>query len=72
MKKKISFTYIVWKEGRYHVAQCLNVDVSSFGKNKKEALKNLEEALELYFEDMPLRIQKISSPAIGVRELQHA
>jgi len=29
----------------------LNVDISSFGKNKKEALANLYEVLELYFED---------------------
>ena len=42
---------IVWKEGKHYVAQCLNVDVSSFGKTKKEALKNIDEALELYFED---------------------
>ncbi len=41
----------VWKESKFFVAQCLNVDVSSFGKTKKEALKNLQEALELYFED---------------------
>lgn len=42
---------ILWKEGKYFVAQCLNVDVSSFGKTKTEAIKNLDEALELYFED---------------------
>ena len=42
---------VVWKEGKYYVAQCLNVEVSSFGERKKEALKNLEEALSLYFED---------------------
>lgn len=49
MKK--SFKSVVWKEGKYFVAQCLNVDVSSFGQTKKEALANLKEALELYFED---------------------
>ncbi len=43
---------VVWKEGKYYVAQCLNVEVSSFGKTKKEALKNLDEALVLYFEDI--------------------
>ena len=42
---------VVWREGEFYVAQCLNVDVSSFGKTKEEALKNLQEALELYFED---------------------
>jgi len=26
--KEIGF--VIWKEGRYYVAQCLNVDVSSF------------------------------------------
>ena len=72
MKKKTSFTHITWKEGKYYVAQCLNIDVSSFGRTKKEALNNLEEALELYLEDMPSRIQKIQSPAIVTRELQHA
>jgi predicted RNase H-like HicB family nuclease len=43
----------VWKEGEFYVAQCLNVEVSSFGDTKEEALKNLQEALDLYFEDMP-------------------
>jgi predicted RNase H-like HicB family nuclease len=42
---------IVWKEDKFYVSQCLNVDVSSFGKTKKEAIANLTEALELYFED---------------------
>jgi len=42
---------VVWKEGRHYVAQCLNVDVSSFGKTRKQALASLQEALELYFQD---------------------
>jgi len=50
--RKINLKNVVWKEGQYHVAQCLNVDVSSFGKTKKEALVNLDEALALYFEDI--------------------
>ena len=50
VKSKIELKNVVWKEGKYYVAQCLNVDVSSFGKTKKEALENLDEALELYFE----------------------
>ena len=49
MKK--SLKSVVWKEGKHFVAQCLNVEVSSFGKSKQEALVNLDEALELYFED---------------------
>jgi len=42
--------YIVYKEGKYYVSQCLNVDVSSFGNTIDEAIDNLKEALELYFE----------------------
>lgn len=51
--KKITLQNVVWKEGKNFVAQSLSPDVSSFGKTKKEALKNLREALELYFEDAP-------------------
>lgn len=43
--------YIIYKEDKYYVSQCLNVDVSSFGDSVDEALENLKEALELYFEN---------------------
>lgn len=49
--KIIHLENIVWKEGKYYVSKCLNVEVSSFGETKEEALANLQEALELYFED---------------------
>ena len=49
--KTVQINNAVWKEGDYFVAQCLNVDLSSFGDTKDDALKNLQEALELYFED---------------------
>lgn len=65
------FTSIVWKEGPYYVVQCLNVDISSFGKTKAEALKNLEEAMKLYFEDTPRQLPEIRFPSVVVRELQH-
>lgn len=47
--KKMKYT--AWKEGKYYVAQCLNIDVSSFGETIDEAVVNLREAVELYFED---------------------
>lgn len=46
--KRLNLKTVVWKEGKYYVAQCLNVDVSTFGKTKVEAKKNMQEALELY------------------------
>ena len=47
--EKFNLQNIVWKEEKHYVSQCLNVDISSFGKTKKESLKNLSEALDLYF-----------------------
>jgi predicted RNase H-like HicB family nuclease len=46
-----SLKYVVYKEDKYYVSQCLNVDVSSFGNTIQEAIDNLNEALALYFED---------------------
>jgi predicted RNase H-like HicB family nuclease len=48
---KRTFTAVVWKEGDWFVAQCLEVDVASQGESEEEALVNLREALELYFEE---------------------
>lgn len=42
---------VVWKEGKYYVAQCLNIDISSFGESREEAVANLDEAINLYLED---------------------
>lgn len=38
-----AIAYCVYREDEFIVAQCLNVDVSSFGATR-------EEAVELYFE----------------------
>ncbi|MFM7344319.1 MAG: type II toxin-antitoxin system HicB family antitoxin [Tagaea sp.] len=45
-----TFTASVTREGRWFVAQCLEVDVVSQGRSERSALANLAEALELYFE----------------------
>lgn len=70
--RKINLKNVVWKEGKYYVAQCLNVDVSSFGRTKKEALANLDEALGLYFEDVKApKIIKVEKPELVGLSLQH-
>jgi len=70
---KTNLKIVTWKEGKYYVAQCLNVEVSSFGKARKEAVTNLREALKLYFEDIsPSRLPKIEQPTISTEQLQHA
>jgi predicted RNase H-like HicB family nuclease len=49
---KVTLENIIWKEGEFYVAQCLNVEVNSFGNTKQEALSNLQEALELYLKTL--------------------
>ncbi|MBI2415789.1 MAG: type II toxin-antitoxin system HicB family antitoxin [Candidatus Kerfeldbacteria bacterium] len=72
--RKIDLKSVVWKEGDYYVSQSLDVDVSSFGKTKKEALTMLQDALALYFEDVPLPIktERVKEPSIASVTLQHA
>jgi predicted RNase H-like HicB family nuclease len=70
--KKIQVKNIIWKEGKYYVVQCLNVDVSSFGETKKEALKNIEEALGLYFEDNDDTFVKVEKPELITSSLKYA
>lgn len=63
MMKK-SFTATITKEGRWFIAQCLEIDVASQGRSEELALANLKEALELYFmppvATSPSKIHKIS------------
>ncbi|MGH7800567.1 MAG: type II toxin-antitoxin system HicB family antitoxin [Thermodesulfobacteriota bacterium] len=61
--KEIS--YIVYQEEKYYVAQCLNVDVSSFGETIDEAISNLKEAVELYLEGEDVNIPDIGKVIVG-------
>jgi len=70
---KINVKTVVWKEGNQYVAWCLNTNVSSFGDSKKEALESLQEALELYFEDVSSpKIIKVERPDIVALSFKHA
>lgn len=72
--RKIDLKSVVWKEGKHYVSQCLDVEVSSFGKTRKEALEMLQKALELYFEDaqLPTKARRVKNPLIASVTLQHA
>jgi len=48
------FTAAVTHEPPWYVSRCLEVEVASQGETVEEALENLKEALELYFEDTPV------------------
>lgn len=64
MTKK-NLHYVIWKEEKYYIARSLEVEVASQGKTRNEAITNLKEALELYFEDQPnTNTAKIESPRV--------
>jgi len=41
MKRNLNAT--VWQEGKWFVAQCLEIDVASQGITEKKAIENLRE-----------------------------
>ena len=45
-----TFTASISREDDWFIAQCLEVDIASQGESEEEALINLREAVELYFE----------------------
>ena len=47
---------IVWKDGVWFVAKALGLEVASQGKTRKEAIKNLQEAVDLLLEDEKIKI----------------
>ena len=52
----MEFTAAITHEDPWYVARCLDVEVVSQGKTAEEALANLKEALELFFEDEVLPV----------------
>ncbi len=46
---KRNFSASVWQEGKWFIAQCIEIDVASQGESEEEALENLRNALELHF-----------------------
>lgn len=46
---KRNFTAVVWQEGKWFVAQCLEIDIASQGITEADALENLSGAVELHF-----------------------
>ncbi|MCK5231542.1 MAG: type II toxin-antitoxin system HicB family antitoxin [Desulfobulbaceae bacterium] len=50
-----TFTAVVHKEDNFYVAECPGVGTASQGESIEEAVKNLQEATELYLEEFPLK-----------------
>ena len=48
---KLERTAVLWQEGKWFVAECVELEVASQGRSEGEALRNLEEAVLLYLQD---------------------
>lgn len=53
VKRKRNSNYVVVKENGVFVARCPDLGLACKGATEQEAVTNLEEALALYFEDLP-------------------
>ena len=50
----MTFTAVIHKEGQWYVAECPEAGTTSQGNTIEEALKNRQEATEVYLEEFPL------------------
>ncbi len=50
-----TFTAVIHKEENLYVALCPEVGTASQGETIEEAVKNLQEATELYLEEFPMK-----------------
>ena len=49
---KRTFMARVWLEGEWHIAEAFEVGIASQGTSEQEALDNLREGIELYYEEL--------------------
>jgi len=65
----IIVSFAIEREGDYYVAKCIELETSSFGCTKEEAIKNLSDATALYLntlEDLGERQQVLEQKGIPV------
>jgi len=64
---------VVWREEDMYVVREVATGVTTQGRTVEEALKNLQEALELYLEEVPEEIEKLKQldrEIVGVLEVE--
>ena len=62
-------TASISREDDWFVARCLEVEVASQGRTIEDSLRNLREALELYFETEPLPDVSAVGPILATIEV---
>ncbi len=64
----VRLTAVVSRDGEWYVARALEVELASQGETIEEALANLREAAELYFEDEPA--PHLTAPIVAPLDIQ--
>lgn len=54
----LTLSGVIWMEEDLYIAWCPELDIASQGTTIEEALKNLQEAIELYLEDEDAKVSK--------------
>jgi len=71
MKKTRKLTAIIEKEGEGYVSLCPDLDIASQGGSVEEARKNLQEAVELFFETAdPSEVEKRLPEEVFITSLE--
>ncbi|MHA1859551.1 MAG: type II toxin-antitoxin system HicB family antitoxin [Candidatus Asgardarchaeia archaeon] len=60
----MGFRAVFWKEDDHYVIKEIFTGTTTQGRTIEEAIKNLEEALELYLEEMPGALRDIENTTI--------
>jgi predicted RNase H-like HicB family nuclease len=55
-KRTLESSSVVHKEGKWYVATCPELGITSQGKTVEESIDNLRKAIELYLEDDDARV----------------
>lgn len=59
---KTDLKAIVWQEGNWYVAKAIGVEIASQGETREIALENLQEAVDLLFEDEQVKMPSYFMP----------
>lgn len=54
----------IFKQGSFYVAYCPVLDLSSCGKTKDKAFKMIEEAIEVFFEEIDKKTNQVKADQV--------
>ena len=57
-RRALEFLSVVTREGKWYVADCPELGVTSQGKTIESSLENLKEAIELYLQDEDAKVPR--------------